>query len=102
MSIDWDKPVSDEDKEWVRAQGSVLQRRELDAYEARQSSVEKVASGQEADNQPQDDYDDMTVDELKAEAADRKRRDPDFDTKGITKKSELVERLREWDNSQEQ
>jgi hypothetical protein len=100
--IDWDNP-SEEDAEWVLQYGTGTMRRKLELSDAKLASVEKAVQEERESEEspveeaPADSYDDMTLDQLKAEAAERKREYPDFDTSGIKNKAQLIERLREWD-----
>lgn len=60
---------------------------------ARQAAKEESEEG--SDEEQGDQYDDMTVEELKAEAEAR-----NIDISGVRKKSELKDRLRDYDASQ--
>jgi hypothetical protein len=105
--IDWDKPLSDEDKEWVEQFGTGAMRRQVEQNERRFGDVESAASEEDSEEDQEqeeyeDNYDEMNLDQLKAEAANRKHENPDLDTTGIKTKAQLIERLREWDRQEQQ
>jgi hypothetical protein len=91
--IDWDNPT-EEDKAWVDQYGSGAMRRKIERGMSRRASVDKAVS---EDEQDEDDYENMNLNQLKAVAKDRKRDNPDFDVTGVTNKGELIDRLRQWD-----
>lgn len=97
--IDWEKPLSEEDQQWVEQFGTQAMRRRMERQQQRFTSVEQTMSDEDSsDQEPQDNYDDMTLDQLKVEAKARKEDNPDFDTSGIKTKGDLIERLRQWDS----
>jgi len=94
-TIDYDKPLSEEEAEWVEQVGSKRMRTKLAQNQERFGDLEEAASDEEVS----DSYENMTLDELKAEAGARKEQG--FDTSGIKNKSQLIERLRQWDRDQQ-
>lgn len=100
--IDWDAPLSEEDKKWVEAYGTGAMRRAVERNKRRFADVRSAASEEDDDeDDATDEYDSMNLDQLKEFAKARKIDHPDFDTTGVKNKRELVERLREWDADQQ-
>lgn len=86
--IDWDAPLSDDDKAWLRQAGMVGVADRIAENEARFASDES----DDEDEGPEDDYDERTVAELKAEATSRQ---PAVAVTG--KRADIIAALRAWD-----
>jgi hypothetical protein len=84
--INWDAPLSDDDKAWLRMAGVVGTEDRIAENEALYGAAEDVS-----DN-PEDDYDERTVAELKAEASSR---EPAVSVSG--KRADIIAALRAWD-----
>lgn len=109
--IDWDKPLSDEEKGWLRQRD---RHAEVEANERRFAKKAKAAATTEVkepdDDETEgteevpvigeetfdDDYDSWKVAELKAEAEGR---DPEIDTSTLKVKADYVAALRTWDKA---
>ena len=89
-TINWDAPLSDEDKAWLRQRDKHA---EIEANEAKFAEATKQ-SDDDGDNGPDDEYDSWKVAELVAEAGERK---PPVDLTGITLKADIIAALRTWD-----
>ena len=86
--IDWDAPLSDDDKAWLRQAGIVGTADRIAENDARFSDE----APSEEDDVLTDDYDERTVAELKAEASSR---DPQVAVSG--KRADIIAALRAWD-----
>lgn len=84
--IDWDAPLSEDDKLWLRNAGTVGVADRIAENEAQYGLAE------DDDDTPEDDYDERTVAELKAEAASR---EPVVAVSG--KRADIIAALRAWD-----
>ena len=85
--IDWDAPLSEDDKAWLRQAGIVGTADRIAENEARYGVAEEAE-----DDVLTDDYDERTVAELKAEASSR---DPQVSVTG--KRADIIAALRAWD-----
>jgi len=88
-NIDWDNPLSEDDKEWLRARD---QYSKIAENEAKFADMNDDHTDEEPANA--DDYDKWKVPELADEAA---RREPAVDIAGLSKKADLIAALRTWD-----
>lgn len=88
-NIDWEKPLSQDDRAWLDQRLTPELVEKIDANDKR---FGKAGSSDDKSSAFEDDYDKWKVDELKVEAEKRK-----IDLTGITKKPELVAALRSWD-----
>lgn len=91
-TINWDEPLTDDDKLWLADRMSPELADKVAANEARFSGA---AEGGDDDDEFSDDYDSWKVAELKAEAETR----DGLDITGLTKKPEFIAALRTWDQA---
>lgn len=102
-NIDWTKPLSEDDKAWLRDRD---RHAEIDAHEAQFSTAaddepaddddeitESETGADVEDVEIEDDYDDWKLAELKDEANGRT---PPVDIAGL-KKDQIITALRVWD-----
>jgi hypothetical protein len=92
-TINWDAPLSEEDKGWA------LQRDMHEQVEANEKRFAKASEGDDGKTDAEggptpDDYDKWKVEELRTEAESR---DPAVDLTGVTLKADIIAKLREWD-----
>ena len=113
--INWDEPLSDEDKQWARQAGLPMVEQRITANEqqfgqessgdgsptdpATRSALDSTATGGTLVDQLQtdddgDDYDSWKVQELKDEADSRQ---PRVQYASDARKPDLIAALREWD-----
>jgi hypothetical protein len=96
--IDWDRPLSDEDKLWLSTTGILGIEDRIKANEEQfTTSVED--EGDEDNNEVQDDYDTWTVPQLKEEVESRKPH-PNVTGTGAGGKpiaADYIRALRSWD-----
>jgi hypothetical protein len=95
--IDWDAPLTKEDKAWLSQRLTP----ELEVKMAEnQARLAKKSGGESTDKNTgdgfTDDYDKWKIDELKAEAEGR---EPAIELAGVTKKQDLIAVLRTWDKA---
>lgn len=92
-TIDWDKPLSEEDKGWALQRDLHEQVAENEKRFAKTAKTE--GDGTDSATTPaDDDYDKWKVEELRTEAESR---DPAVDLTGVTLKADIIAKLREWD-----
>jgi|tagenome__1003787_1003787.scaffolds.fasta_scaffold13317221_1 hypothetical protein len=89
--IDWDAPLSDDDKAWLLDRD---QHAKVAANEQQFASSDDEDETDGTTEEPDDDYDDWKVAELRKEAGDR---DPAIEGAATMKKDELITALRVWD-----
>jgi hypothetical protein len=89
-TIDWDAPLSAEDKAWALDRDMAEKVAENEARFAEAAKTDDSGDG----STPDDDYDKWKVEELKAEAEGR---EPAVDLTGKTLKADIIAALREWD-----
>jgi len=87
-TINWNAPLSEDDKAWLRDRD---QHDKIADNEARFAEKDNDETGM---NNPDDDYDKWKVPELAEEA---NKRDPKVDITGLSKKADLIAALRTWD-----
>jgi hypothetical protein len=87
--LDYTKPLSDEDKQWLRSIG-LGNRVDANEKEFGVRSEEDIQTVPTVD----DDYDEWKISELKAEADSR---DPKVEYTSNIRKEQLIEALRAWD-----
>jgi hypothetical protein len=100
-NIDWDSPLSEDDKTWARdrdlhdkiAANEARFAQSNDAPSDDDDIVESDGAAELEDTEETDDYDDWKLSELKDEAATRQ---PAVDVTGL-KKAEIITALRVWD-----
>lgn len=88
--IDWDAPLSEDDKAWLRQRDKHA---EIEENERRFGAPAEFKEQTDTD-EVADDYDKWKVEELKTEAGTRL---PEVDITGLTKKADLIAALRTWD-----
>jgi hypothetical protein len=91
--IDWSKPLSDEDREWL-AQAGIPGMRERIADNDALFGNEPEDDDTEDDEEDEPDYESKTVAELKAIGASR---DPVVSFDGAKNKADVIAALEAWD-----
>lgn len=86
--IDWDQPLTEDDKLWLGQRLTPELKDKIAANEARFSEVED-----DDDDDFDDEYDSWKVAELRTEAESREG----LDLTGVKTKPELIAALRTWD-----
>lgn len=84
--IDWNKPLSDDDKLWLEQRLTPGLQEKIDANQT------KFGSDKSTDPEFEDNYDQWKVPELAEEATKR-----EINITGVSKKPELIALLRTWD-----
>lgn len=94
-NIDWEKPLSDDDRLWLEQRLTPELKDKIAENDAR-FVVDSESSDSTGTKAPEfaDDYDKWKIDELKDEADGR---EPKVDITGLSKKADIIAALRTWD-----